>query len=178
MDPTRCVVVFDDDVRFIRLVERVLAGEGIRIEPITTDDLDDGLKIVAAHAPLAIVADIYMYDVARGFEFIERLKSEPATRSFPIIVASGADRELRRSATWLDDMGCAVLPKPFSADELVDCVLHAHLRPQPAQGNCVRATHRPSEPAGSPHALIRWLDRARHPKDGERCADRRDAFRA
>lgn len=170
MDSTRCVVVFDDDVRFIRLVERVLACEGIRVEPITTDDLDDGLKIVEAQRPLAILVDIFMYDAARGFDFIERLRAHPATRSIPIIVASGADRELRRSAAWLDELGCDILPKPFPADKLVDMVLRAPLRRQPALINGNGCSRRPAEPAALPHTLIRWpflmLERARHMKDG------------
>ena len=172
MDSTRCVVVFDDDVRFIRLVERVLACEGIRVEPITTDDVDDGVKIVEAHSPLAVLVDIFMYDAARGFDFIERLKTQPATCSVPIIVASGADRELRRSAAWLDELGCDVLLKPFPADDLVELVLRAPLRRQPAMINGNGCPRRPAEPADRPHTLIRWpsliLERARHVKDGAR----------
>jgi CheY-like chemotaxis protein len=159
VDSSRCVVVVDDDVRFIRFVERALGCEGIRVEPITTDCVDEGLKIVEALAPLAALVDIFMYDAARGYDFIERLRSAPATRPLPIIVASGNDRELRRRAAWFEELGCEALCKPFSADELIDLVLRPSLLRRPARAN---GNGRPRhEPAAPRHAVSRWLERAR-----------------
>ena len=162
VDSPNCVVVFDDDVRYIRLVERVLACAGIRVEPITTVDVNDGVKIVEAHAPLAVLVDIFMYDAARGYDFIERLRGDPATRRIPIIVASGADRELRRNAAWLEELGCDVLQKPFPADELVESVRRAPLRRKPLLINGDGCPRRPAEPDDLPHTLVRWFERARH----------------
>jgi len=165
-DAGRSVIVFDDDVRFIRLVERILACEDMRVEPITTLDVDDGLKIVQAHDPLAVLVDIFMYDAARGYDFIERLRGDAVTRSIPIIVTSGADRELRRSSAWFEELGCDVLLKPFPADALVELVLRASHRRQPALISGNGCPRRPTEPDDLPHTFMRWLDRARHARDG------------
>lgn len=113
------VAVLDDDVRFIRLVERMLKTAGIGIEPVTTPDLDDAAAVLAgAHCSAALI-DLYMYGTACGFSLVERLRAQPATRDLPVILTSGAHREIGRHVRFLVDHGCGVLLKPFSRDDLL-----------------------------------------------------------
>ena len=128
------VAVLDDDVRFIRMVERVLDAEGIDIQPITTIDLEEAERVVAQGPCSMALIDIMMYGQAAGFELVERLRKNPATQSMPIVVTSGAKRELGRHVDFLRDNGCAVLLKPFCPDDLL-AQIHAADAPDAAAGH-------------------------------------------
>lgn len=119
---SRCVAILDDDIRFIRMVERVLDGEDISIEPITTVDLEEAVRVLAQSRCEMAIVDIFMYGNAAGFTLIEMLRAEPATAALPILVASGARREIGKRVAFLQQHNCDVLLKPFGIDELIDKV--------------------------------------------------------
>ena len=117
-DP-RPVAVIDDDIRFIRLIERILGLEGIRIEPITTLDLDEAVRVVGESRCQAALIDVYMYGDALGFTLIERLRASATTAKLPLLVTSGARREIGRKVDFLQQHDCGVLLKPFDPPELL-----------------------------------------------------------
>ena len=123
-----CVAVLDDDIKFIRLVERVLRDEHIDVLPITTLDLEEAARIVAESGCLAALVDIYLYGDAAGFTLIEKLREHPATRDLPLIVTSGAHRELGRKVAFLVEHNCTVLLKPFDVADLIARVRGASTR--------------------------------------------------
>lgn len=113
------VAVLDDDLRFLRMVERALQAHGLRMQPVTTPDPDDAVRVVEQSYASAALIDIYMYGEAAGFEVIDRLRANPATAAIPIIVTSGARREIARNREFLRAAHCAVLQKPFGIDDLL-----------------------------------------------------------
>lgn len=113
------VAVLDDDVQFIRMVERILKTDGLSIQPVTTPDLDEAVRVVAMTGCRAALVDIYMYGEAAGFELIERLRAQPATSDLPLIVTSGAYREIARRVPFLQQHQCSILAKPFEVDALI-----------------------------------------------------------
>ena len=123
------VAVLDDDIKFIRLVERVLRDEHIDVLPITTLDLEEAARIVAESGCLAALVDIYMYGDAAGFTLIEKLRAHPATAHLPLIVTSGAHREVGRKVSFLVEHNCMVLLKPF---EVADLIAKVHGASAPA----------------------------------------------
>jgi len=126
------VAVLDDDVRFIRMVERILKMESIPMQPVTTPDLGEAVQVVAmAHCRAALV-DIYMYGDAAGFELIERLRANAETAALPLIVTSGAYRELARRVPFLQRHRCGVLPKPFEVDALLRSIAAVNAAGGPA----------------------------------------------
>ncbi|HXK33186.1 MAG TPA: response regulator [Dehalococcoidia bacterium] len=116
------VAVLDDDLRFLRMVERMLQGHGLRMQPVTTPDPDDAVRVVEQSDASAALIDIYMYGEAAGFSVIDRLRANPATAGIPIIVTSAARREIARNREFLRAARCAVLQKPFGMDDLLCCV--------------------------------------------------------
>ena len=113
------LAVLDDDVRFIRMVERILQTDGIPIQPVTTPDLDEAVEVVAMTDCRAALVDIYIYGEAAGFHLIEKLRDHPATSDLPLIVTSGAYREIARNVPFLKQHRCTILPKPFGVDTLL-----------------------------------------------------------
>lgn len=113
------VAVLDDDIRFIRMVERVLNQEDVGVCPVTTMDLDEAVRVIGASECRMVLVDIFMYGSAAGFELIERLRGDAETAKLPIVVTSGARREIGKRVTFLQDNDCDVLLKPFTPQELV-----------------------------------------------------------
>lgn len=131
---TGAIAVFDDDLRFLRMVERALQGHGLEMQPVTTPDLDDAVRVVAMSDARAALIDIYMYGESAGFDLIDRLRHNAETAGIPIIVTSGAYRDINKHRDFLREMNCAVLPKPFEVEQLlatVDSAIYA--RNMPAQ---------------------------------------------
>lgn len=75
------VLVIDDDVAS-RYVLRRWLGERFRVEEAESGS--EGLRLAAAR-PDAIFLDVVMPDLT-GFEVLERLKADPATREIPVVV--------------------------------------------------------------------------------------------
>lgn len=113
------IAVFDDDLPFIRMVERILGESGIEVQPITTFDLGEATRVMRESGAELGLIDIFMYGDNAGFRLIERLRREPPTNRMPLIVTSGAIRDVERHADFLDEHGCARLLKPFEPDELL-----------------------------------------------------------
>jgi CheY-like chemotaxis protein len=113
------IAVLDDDIKFIRLVERVLHGLEIDIQPVTTPDLDEAVRVVRMTGCSAALVDLYMYGDPCGFRVVEKLRDDPATSELPVILTSGAHREIGRRVGFLVEHHCGVLLKPFSVEDLL-----------------------------------------------------------
>jgi DNA-binding response OmpR family regulator len=113
------VAVIDDDLPFIRMVERGLASEGIAVQPVTTLDVSEAVHVVESGRCQAAFVDVFMYGDALGFSLVERLRQNAATRSLPIVVTSGARNAIGRNVEFLQRHHCSVLLKPFAVDDLI-----------------------------------------------------------
>ena len=112
---TRCDVVLaedDDDLR----AALVLALERHGLSVVGAGDEAVVVSMVRAYHPSVLILDLTM-----GCHVARRLRADPATRTLPIVVASGA-RDLERQAARLG--AAAVLPKPFGLRDL-----YATIRP-------------------------------------------------
>jgi signal transduction histidine kinase len=75
------ILVIDDDVAARYVLRRWLDGR-YRVEEAESGQ--EGLRL-AARRPSAIFLDVVMTDMT-GFEVLERLKADPATRDIPVVV--------------------------------------------------------------------------------------------
>ncbi|MBF6599288.1 MAG: response regulator [Dehalococcoidia bacterium] len=112
----------DDDIVFIRFVERALGTAGIAVEPVTTFDLAEAVRVIADTACDAVFVDLFMYEGVHGFDCVERLRADHRTRDLPLVVTTGAHDLVARRAEFLTQHGCLVLLKPFSVEELLEAV--------------------------------------------------------
>lgn len=122
--PARHVAVCDDDMRFIRFVERLLGEVEAAICPVTTLDPHEAVNVVAHAGCDAVMIDLRIYnDDHAGLTLVQLFREHPVTASLPLLMVTGASqRDLKKHDEFLQAHGCALLPKPFGADALLDAL--------------------------------------------------------
>jgi CheY-like chemotaxis protein len=116
------VLVVDDEESVRSLVIETLSEDGIELREAA--DGDEALAKVAARRPDAIVLDLILPTVD-GFAVLDRLQSDPSTRSIPVVVLT-ARRLTPAERTTLKRGAVALLEKnDYSGDELRALVARA-----------------------------------------------------
>ncbi|TMH14495.1 MAG: response regulator [Betaproteobacteria bacterium] len=112
------IVVIEDDLTFLDLLRVHLAGAGHEV--LTAEDAVLGLRAIIASAPDLILLDLAV-PYLDGFEMIEALRTDPATRNIPVIVLTGrGDDETYSRAR---ELGAAqLLTKPVERDLLMRAI--------------------------------------------------------
>ena len=114
-----CILVVDDEARYVRLVRFNLEAAGYRVVCAATGQ--EALAALAHRAPDLVVLDIMLPDID-GFEVCQRIR-EVSTVPIIMLTAKGADEDkVKGLRLGADDY----VTKPFSAQELmarVDAVL-------------------------------------------------------
>lgn len=116
------VLVVDDNADMRDYVYRLLAGP---FTVLTAANGEEALSIAQAELPDLVLTDIMM-PVLDGFGLLQALRSDPATRTIPVIFLSaraGEEAGIEGRDAGADDY----LVKPFSARELLARV-GAHLK--------------------------------------------------
>jgi two-component system, cell cycle response regulator DivK len=112
------VLIVDDNAMNVRLARDVLRFAGFRTVEAETGE--SGLALAEQHRPDVILMDIRLPDM-EGTQAVQRLKSQPATASLPVVAltsfAMKGDRE-RFLAAGFD----GYLEKPISVKEFPDQV--------------------------------------------------------
>jgi len=89
MDPKTVLIVDDDDV-LVKTVTAVLAS---RYTIRTAANGKEALKRVEEQRPDLIVLDVMMDYMSEGFDVARTLRTNPKTKSIPIIMLTGVDQE-------------------------------------------------------------------------------------
>ena len=89
MDPKTVLIVDDDDV----LVKTVTAVLMSRYTVRTAANGKEALKRVEEQRPDLIVLDVMMDYMSEGFDVARTLRTNPKTKSIPIIMLTGVDQE-------------------------------------------------------------------------------------
>lgn len=112
--PRSTVLVVDDETDICDLVSYNLAREGYRV--IQEHDGEAGLERVFKSAPDLLILDLLLPKMS-GLEVLAAIRSEPRTRSLPILVLTARGTEMDKLVGFergADDY----LTKPFSPKEL------------------------------------------------------------
>ncbi|QXG77928.1 response regulator [Modestobacter sp. L9-4] len=113
-DSSVTVLVVDDNADMRTYLTRLLAPVW-RVQ--TCADGEEALAAVAAHLPDAVVTDVMMPRLD-GFELLQRLRADPATRAVPVLMLTaraGQEAAVEGFDAGVDDY----LAKPFQAAELI-----------------------------------------------------------
>jgi CheY-like chemotaxis protein len=111
------VVLIEDDDDTRSTMEAVLAGEGYDVRA-SADAFGD---IRHAKADLVIL-DLFLHGESSGWQQLDILTLDPATRAIPVIICSGAIRSLESARAKLAELDVTVLEKPFDIDQLSSAV--------------------------------------------------------
>jgi len=89
------VMVVDDNPKTQRLFQRYLESHRYRVTPVL--DGDEALRLVRELLPDAVILDVMMRGID-GWQVLQSLKTDPATRHIPVILCSVLDEgELART---------------------------------------------------------------------------------
>ncbi len=115
----RCILVVDDDGPILGLLRVLLESEGYPV--VTATSVREARTSLAERRPDLVLCDVRLPD-APPFALLDRLLSDPATAQLPVVVCSGAIREIEQATERLAHPHVAVLLKPFDIDELLATV--------------------------------------------------------
>ncbi len=111
------VLVVEDNTDMIRFVSTLLSAEH---HVLTSTDGAAGLRLAYERRPDLIVSDVMMPGL-NGFELVDALRKDPATRPIPVILLTArgdAEDRLEGRTSGAN----AYLTKPFHANELMAAV--------------------------------------------------------
>jgi CheY-like chemotaxis protein len=110
----RKILVVEDDQPILDLMDLLIRKLGY--DPVLMPNGIDALKAVAEDRPLLILLDIMMTPI-NGWEFLERLRSNPELADLPVILFT-ASPSVDEKMAQLQDKNLGVLQKPVSYTEL------------------------------------------------------------
>src|SRR5690242_12118645 len=94
------LVVIDDDLTFLDLMRELLeVSEGYEVDTYT--QWRDAHTFVRARAPDLVLLDLVIQGEEHGWQVLDELSADPATRAIPVIVCSAAIRSLQDHETLL-----------------------------------------------------------------------------
>ena len=117
---TRLLIV-DDELSILEALQDVLSLEGYEV--LTAYNGAQGLKRLSEARADLVLMDLMM-PVMDGREMLRRMREDPRLEDIPVVIMSaGRISDAERSAA------CAVLPKPFDLDHLLETISE-HTRPK------------------------------------------------
>ncbi len=128
--PSR-VLVIDDDPWIVRSTAMVLEAEGFDVSTATSGEA--GIADARRDPPGVILLDIMMPGLD-GWETLERLKVDEATREIPVVVFSAreATRGPGNPRVSRDRGAAGFVAKPFEPSRLVE-LIRRHVTPAAAK---------------------------------------------
>ncbi len=134
------LLVIDDEPDNLHLAAEILRDQGLEL--VSAPDGATGLRLAATLRPDLILLDIRMPGLD-GFQVCERLKTDPATRSIPVIFLSALDH-YEDKARGFAAGGVDYVTKPCDARELLLRVTNHLRRAQAAPGPAAVSPGEPS----------------------------------
>src|SRR5262245_49073868 len=113
--PTHRILVVDDNRTNALLLERVLVGDGQRVDVANNGQAP--LDPVTCNAPDLMLLDLDMATID-GFEVCRRVKDNPATRCVPLVIVTAQNAFDAKRRAWelgADDF----ITRPFQCLEVV-----------------------------------------------------------
>jgi CheY-like chemotaxis protein len=117
------ILVVNDDPAILTLFQDLLGEEGYTV---TLDKFGrqtgDLLETVRTLKPDLVIMDFIIGHEDSGWQLLQAAKMDRETRSIPVIVCTGAVRQVTELSQHLDAMQVHVVIKPFDIDHLLEVV--------------------------------------------------------
>jgi DNA-binding response OmpR family regulator len=115
------IAVIEDDFELSRLMRDVLRESGHEVVSFMQPS-GDTVQHLEEYKPDLVVLDLRLNSSVTGWDVISAMREDPTVRSVPIVVVSGAEREVEANAEWLRSHDVRVLLKPFDIADLESMV--------------------------------------------------------
>lgn len=112
------IIVVDDEENILKMVNQTLTRNGYKVT--TSPDGKDALEKIQANKPDLIILDIMM-PYLDGFEVLQALRRNPATRNTPVIFLTAKNNDMDIFKGWQAGVNCYLI-KPFNPTELIKYV--------------------------------------------------------
>ncbi len=111
------IMVVNDTQEILDLFRDILEEEGydVSLYSYAFNDLVEIKRI----APDLIILDYMIGGEDFGWQVLQKLKMDRATANIPIIVCTGAVRQVREMEGHLKDKGVGIILKPFDIEDLL-----------------------------------------------------------
>ena len=114
----RKILAVDDERHIVRLVQVNLERQGYIV--VTAFDGKEALEKVESEKPDLVVLDVMM-PYMDGFEVLQNLRKNQATRDLPVIMLTAKAQDADVFRGWQSGVDC-YLTKPFNPMELITFV--------------------------------------------------------
>lgn len=111
------ILALNESEDVLQLFTDLLEEEGYRVttQPYASKEFPEIIR----QAPDLIILD-YMWETDdSGWALLQMLKMDPRTEAIPIVLCTGAVRQVESLRSHLDRMGIRVVIKPFNIEELL-----------------------------------------------------------
>jgi CheY-like chemotaxis protein len=99
---SQTILLVDDDPVFVAAVSAVLSS---RYELRTASSGEEGLAKIGEERPDLIILDVMMDYMSEGFDVARKLRTDPETKTIPLIMLTGVDRlydyRLEQDESWV-----------------------------------------------------------------------------
>ena len=112
------ILAVDDERHIVRLIQVNLERAGYEV--VTAFDGKDALEKVELENPDLVILDVTLPDMD-GFEMLQNLRKNPATRELPVIMLTAKSQDAGGFQGWQSGADC-YLTKPFDLRELTSFV--------------------------------------------------------
>jgi CheY-like chemotaxis protein len=111
----------------LEVFRNLLEGEGYRVSLDNFSDFDLAQKLadVKRLKPDAVILDFVFGGEPLGWQLLQHMKLDRATERIPVVVCTGAARQIMELDGHLRTMGVAAVLKPFDIDTLLAAVAAA-----------------------------------------------------
>lgn len=117
------IFVVNDDPAILDLFQDLLSEEGYEVIldrfNRKTGELLDTIREVQ---PDLVIMDFIIGGEASGWQLLQVTQMDRSTRDIPVIVCTGAVKQVTELSAHLDGMGVNVVIKPFDIDHLLDII--------------------------------------------------------
>jgi CheY-like chemotaxis protein len=117
------ILAVNDDPAILELFNELLteAGYGVTLDVFarSTSDILAGIRHVQ---PDLVIMDFIIGGEGSGWQLLQAVRMDRRTRDIPIIVCTGAVRQVQELSEHLSEMHVQTLLKPFDIDHLIEMV--------------------------------------------------------
>lgn len=117
------ILVVNDDPAILSLFQDLLGEEGYTV---TLDKFGrqtgELLESIRELKPDLMIMDFIIGHEDSGWQLLQVAKMDRETRDIPVIVCTGAVRQVTELSQHLDEMGVHVVIKPFDIDHLIEVI--------------------------------------------------------